>query len=153
MSKLKLTGKVRLRCFKADGSLKWDTGFIKNTITYASLSEVASLVGGIGGTAFAYLAVGTDSTAEDPNHTALQAEITSGGLSRASVTPSLITVNQTDDTLQWKHTWSATASFTVEEVGVFNDASAGTMLGRKLTGSKGVDSGETLEGVYEVTFS
>lgn len=147
----KMTGQVRLIAHHKDGTLKWDTGFMRNTSTTASLSERSGLLGNTGSkTAFTYLAVGTDSTAESGAHTALQAEITDTGLERASATVSQETTTETNDTLQLLKVWTATGAKTVEEVGVFNAASAGTMLARKLTTSKGLTNGETLTGIYQL---
>jgi len=53
------SGRYKLDCFNADGSLKWSTDWIKNTITNTGKAEEANLVSGLGGTAFTYLAVGT----------------------------------------------------------------------------------------------
>ena len=150
---MKITGRARLQCFRKDGSLKWDTGILNNTIAVSGLPAVTSLVGGLGASAFTYIAVGTDNTAESSSHTALQDEITTGGLERASATVTQETDTETDDTLKLENTWTASDSHTVEEVGIFNAASDGTMLGRKLTGTKTVDSGETLKGTYSVAFS
>lgn len=152
---IKLKGRARLQCFRQDGSLKWDTGVLNNTIAVAGLDPVTDLIGNVSGTAspFTYIAVGTDSTDESSDHTALQDEITTGGLERASATVTQETDTETNDTLKLENTWTASASHTVEEVGIFNDSSAGTMLGRKLTGTKTVDSGETLKGTYSVTLS
>ena len=153
-SGLNIIGQIRLQCHDKEGNLRWDTGFIKNTITNAGKAEVAGLVGNSGSpTAFTYLAVGTDNTAPAATQTALQAEITDSGLERASATVSLETTTVTDDTLQLQKVWTATGSKTVEEIGIFNDASAGTMLGRALTTSKAVTSGETLTGTYQVIFA
>lgn len=152
--KLGIKGQVRLQCFDENGNLKWDTGFMKNTITNAGLGVISGLVGNVGSeVAFTYLAVGTSNTAESAAHTALQAEITDSGLERAAATVSQETTTQTDDTLQLTKTWSVTGTKTVEEIGAFNDASAGTMLGRKLTTSKSVVSGDTLIGTYQFVFA
>ena len=153
-NKFGIIGRVRLECYDKDGNLKWDTGFMKNTITNAGLGVVSGLVGNVDSqTAFTYLAVGTSSTAESAAHTALQAEITTGGLERAAATVSRETTNQTNDTLQLTYTWTSSASHTVEETGAFNDASAGTMLGRKLTGSKSVVNTDQLVGTYQFIFA
>ena len=154
MGNVKLTGIVRLVCKRADGTIKWDTGFMKNTITNASLAIVSGLVGNTGSeTAFTYLAVGENNADESAGHTALQAEIEDSGLARAAATVSQVTTTQTDDTLQLTKTWTASGSKTVEEVGIFNASSGGTMLGRKKTGSKAVINGETLTGTYKIVFS
>ena len=152
--KVGVTGRVKLECHRADGSLKWATDWMKNTITATGLGAVSGLVGDVGSeTAFGYLAVGTDSTAADKTQTALVAEITTGGLERASATVTQETTTDTDDTVQFVKQWTASASHTVEEIGIFNASSSGVMLGRKVTGSKSLESGETLTATYQVIFA
>ena len=152
--KIGIKGQVRLQCFRKDGSLKWDTGFMRNTITTASLAIISGLVGNTGSeVAFTYLAVGTDNTAESDAHTALQAETSTNGLERAAATVSQETTAETDDTLQLTKTWTATGTIVVEEVGAFNAGAAGTMLGRKLTTTKTVNNAEQLVGTYQFIFS
>lgn len=149
-----LQGRVRLECKGADGELKWDTGWIKNTITNGGKAEVAGLTGNTGSpTAFTYLAVGTSSTAPAAAQTALQAELSSDGLSRAAATVSRTTTTVTNDTLRLVKAFSVTGTQTVEEAGIFNDPTAGTMLGRALTGSKAVVNGDTLTVTYDVAFA
>ncbi len=151
---LKITGQIRLQCFTKDGKSKWDTGFIKNIATNAGKAAVAGLVGNTGGlTAFTYLAVGTSNTAVNATDTALGAEVSTSGLARASATVSRITTTVTNDTLQLTYTWTASGSVTVQEVGAFNAASIGTMLGHALTGAKSVASGDILVGTYTFKFS
>ena len=151
---MKIEGRVKLTCYKQDGSLKWTTGWLKNTITNAGLAAVARLVGyDLGGDRFRYLAVGTNNAAESAAHTTLTTELTDSGLARVAATVTRVTTTQTNDTLHLTHTWNVTATKTVEEVGVFDASSAGTMLGRKLTGSKAVENGDDLKGEYEIQFS
>jgi hypothetical protein len=153
-AKLSIKGYVRLQIHRADGTLREDTGFMKNTITNAALAALSGLVGNTGSqVAFTYLAVGTDNTAAAATQTALIAEITDSGLERAAATVSRVTTTQTNDTLQLLKAWTASGSKTVEEVGAFNDASAGVMLGRKVTGSKALTSGETLTVTYKFVFA
>lgn len=154
MDNIGIKGYVRLICYDKDGKLKWDTGEMRNTITNASLAVVSGLVGNTGSqTAFTYLAVGTSATAESAAHTALQAEIVDSGLARAAATVTRQTTTQTNDTLQLYKEWSVTGTKTVEEVGAFNAASAGTMFGRKLTTSKAVVSGDSIQGTYKFVFA
>lgn len=153
-SKVGLKGRARLQCFDKDGNLKWDTGFMRNTIASAGKAVVAGLIGNSGSpTAFTYLAVGTSATAESASHTALQAEITDSGLARASATVALVTTTVTNDTLRLTKTFSVTGTKTIEEIGIFNAVSAGTMLGRKLTTSKAVSSGDSLQATYDIQVS
>jgi len=42
------TGCFKLDCFNIDGSLKWSTDWIKNTITNTGKAEEANLVSGLG---------------------------------------------------------------------------------------------------------
>ena len=122
----------------------------RNKMTNASLAVISGLVGNTGSqTAFTYLAVGTDSTAVSNAHTALQAEITDSGLARASATVSRATTTQTNDTLQLVKTWTATGTKTIQEIGIFNDASAGTMLARALTGGQAVINTNVITATYK----
>lgn len=153
MDSINLAGTIKLDCYKADGSLKWTTGWLKNGITNAGFAQLALLAGDASATPFTYLAVGTSSTAFAASQTALQAETVTNGLERAAATVSRVTTTQTNDTLQLVKTWTATGSVTVEEIGMFNASSAGTMLNRALTGSKAVVNGETLAATYKVKFA
>ena len=129
---------------------------MENVITNAGLAAMAGLDGNTGSiTAFTYLAVGSDATAASAGQTALISEITTAGLGRASATVSRSTTNQTNDTLQFDKTWSASGAITVEEIGVFNNATAGlgTMLARKVTGTKTLANGEDLIATYKIIFT
>jgi len=153
MDNMGIQGQVRLECRRPDGSLKWDTGWIKNGISNAGKAQVALLAGDGSATPFTYLAVGTSSTAFASSQTALQAETTTNGLERAAATVSRTTTTETNDTLQLTKTWTATGTVVVEEIGIFNAASAGTMLGRALTSTKTIANGETLAATYKVKFA
>ena len=149
----KLEGRIRMVCHDKEGNLKWDTGEIKNTVTNAAFAQLALLAGDATAVPFTYLAVGTSNTAPAASQTALGGEITDSGLARAAATVSRVTTTQTNDTLQLVKAWTATGSKTVEEVGIFNDASAGTMLGRALTSTKSLVNGEILTITYKVKFA
>lgn len=146
-------GRVKLECRRADGSLKWETDWISNVFTNAGKAQAALLYGDASATPFTYLAVGTSSTAAAATDTTLGAEIVDSGLERAAGTVSRVNTSVTNDTFQITKTWTATGSKTVEEVGVFNAVSGGTMGNRALTTSKAVASGETLTGTYQVRFA
>ena len=150
----KVRGFIRLQIRDKDGNIRDDTGFMENVITNTGLAAMAGLVGNTGSQiAFTYLAVGSGSTAASASQTALVTEITTNGLQRASATVSRSTTNQTNDTLQFDKTWSASGALTVEEIGVFNDATTGIMLARKVTGTKTLASGEDLIATYKIIFT
>ncbi len=147
-------GQIRLQCHRADGSLKFDTGFIRNTITNAGKAAMAGLTGNTGAvTAFTYLAVGTSNTAPAASQTALGAETTTLGLARASATVSRVTTTQTNDTLQLTKAWTVSGTVTIEEIGIFNASSSGIMLGRALTTSKVLANTDVLTATYQVIFA
>jgi len=92
-------------------------------LTNTGFARFATLAGGD----FKYMALGTDDTAFSASDTALGSEITDSGLARTSGTVSYVTTNVTNDTMQITHQWTATATKTVAESGIFNASSGGTM--------------------------
>lgn len=153
METLHIKGKFRLVCRDASGNIKWDTGFMSNLITSAGKAQLALLAGDASATPFTYLELGTSSTAVNVSQTALQAAITDSGLARAAATVSRVTTTVTNDTLQLVYEWTASGTKAIEEIGIFNAASSGTMLGRALTTTKSVVSGDSLEATYKVIFA
>lgn len=117
------------------------------TFTNAGMAAVAGLVNGNGAiTEFTYLAIGSGDTAEAATQTALVTEITTNGGARASASVSRVTTTVTNDTAQWVKTWTFTGSLSINECGVLNAASSGTMLMRhKFTATKNVENGDSLE--------
>lgn len=149
---IKVEGWVELECRDRHGNLKWKHR-THNGITNAGFAQLALLAGDASAVPFTYLAVGTSSTAFAASQTALQGEISTSGLARAAATVSRVTTTQTNDTLQLAYTWTASGSVTVEEIGVFNAASNGTMLGRALTTTKSLTNTDQLIATYKVKFS
>lgn len=135
-----------------DGNVR-DSWTVDNLVTNAGKAQLALLTGDASAVPFTYIAVGTSATAVAATDTTLTAEIVDTGLERAAGTVSRITTTVANDTFQITKTWTATGSKTIEEVGVFNAASAGTMLSHALTTSKAVSSGETITGTYQLRFS
>ena len=145
-----LSTEITLKCFRVDGSLKWEE-VLHNTLTNTGFAALAGLAGNVDSqVAFTYLALGTSSTATAATQTALVAEIADSGLTRVAATVSRETTTVTNDTLQLLNTWTASGSKSIEEIGIFNASSAGVMLGRALTTTKAIVSGETIQGTYKV---
>lgn len=152
---LKFTGvdhRLKLAFLERYGTVReaWE---VNNSVVSAGKAQLALLAGDASATPFTYLEVGTSSTAVNVSQTALQAAITDTGLARAAATVSRSTTNVANDTLNLAYTWTASGSKTVEEIGVFNANSAGTMLARALTTSKALTNGETLAATYKVIFA
>ena len=149
---LKLKGTYHFEIKDTDGNVR-DSWTVENVVTNAGKAQLALLAGDASAVPFTYLAVGTSATAVAATDTTLTAEVTTNGLERAVGTVSRITTTVANDTFQITKTWTATGSVSVEEVGVFNAASAGTMLSHALTGTKAVTTGETLTGQYTLAFA
>jgi hypothetical protein len=149
---LKIKGSYNFKIFDVNGNLK-DEWEVDNLVVTAGKAQLALLAGDATATPFTYLELGTSSTATSAGQTALQAAITDTGLARAAATVSRTTTTVTNDTLQLVYTWTASGSKTIEEIGVFNASSAGTMLSRALTTSKSVVNGETFQATYKLAFS
>lgn len=152
MDRTKLKGIYNFEIRDKDGNVrdKWE---VENLVTNAGFAQLALLAGDASAVPFTYIAVGTSSTAVAATDTTLNAEITDTGLERAAGTVSRVTTTVANDTYKITYTWTATGSKTVEEVGVFNAASSGTMLSHALTTSKAISSGETLTGTYTLKFA
>ena len=148
---LKVTGTYNFKHIR-DGAVldEWD---VNNLVTSAGKALLASLAGDASAVPFTYLALGTSNTAPAIGQTTLVAEITDTGLARAAATVSRVTTTVTNDTLQLVYTWTASGTKTVEEVGVFNAASAGTMLSRALTTTRNFVNNDTFTVTYKVAFA
>ncbi len=150
--RIKLTGKYEMICTDKDGNLKW-RDVVENLVTNAGKAQLALLAGDATATPFTYIAVGTSTTAVAVTDTTLTAEIVDTGLQRVAGTVTRITTSVTNDTYKVSTTFTATGTKTVEEVGVFNASSAGTMLSHALTGSKALASTDNLAVNYTLQFS
>ena len=147
-----LKGTYTFEIRDVDGNIR-DSFTVDNIVTNAGKQQLALLTGDPTAVPFTYLALGTSSTAVAATDTQLTAEIVDTGLERAAGTVSRVTTTTTNDTFQITKTWTATGAKTVEEVGVFNAASTGTLLSHSLTTSKTVANGETITGTYQLRFS
>lgn len=134
------------------GNIK-DSWKVDNAVMNAGFAQLALLTGDASAVPFTYIAVGTSNTAVNATQTTLVSEVTDSGLERASGTVSRATTTVTNDTFQIVKVFSVTGSKTVEEVGVFNASSTGTMLSRALTTSKALSSGDTFTVTYQLKFS
>jgi len=100
-----------------------------------------------------YIAVGTSSTAAAATQTALGAEIVDSGLARATATLSRVTTTETNDTAQLVKQFTVSGTKAVTESGIFNAASAGTMVARQVFSAINVSSGDTLQISWKLSVS
>jgi hypothetical protein len=128
-------------------------GLRHNSIVKAGMEAVAGLIlTDVGGTAFDYVAFGSNNTAVTVNDTALGTEI-----KRKAGTGTKVTTTYTNDTAQLTATFSSadglTGTSTVWECGMFNDATAGTMLFRQVYSAADTlnwDAGDTYQLILKV---
>ena len=145
--KVGLHGKFRITCLR-DNEVVAERE-VTNTIMNAGLAEITGLMlNDVGGTAFDYLAVGTSATAPNATQTALVAEVY-----RIASTGSQETDSVSNDTARLTNSIAITASNTLQEAGIFNSSSAGTMLARATYSSLSVNDGDTLNIGYDITLS
>ena len=116
------------------------------TFQNTGIASVAGLINGEVTNFFDYIALGSGETAEAAAQTALVTEITTNGGARAASTNSQVTTTVTNDTAQFLKTFSFTGTLAINECGVFDAASTGTMLMRhKFTSTKNVEDGDSLQ--------
>lgn len=147
-------GFVSATQYDIDGTMIKHLPFTENGITNAGLAAIAGRIGNVGSvTEFTYLALGTSSTAFSVSQTALVAETVISGLARTVATVTRSTTTQTNDTLQFDYTFTAGSAATIEEAGIFNAVSGGTMLARKLTTTFSLGTGQSFVLTYKIIVS
>lgn len=95
--------------------------------TTAGFTELAKLAVGETADEWTHIALGTG-TGQNAGDTTLDTETSASGLARAAATMSTVTTTVTDDTIQAYKVFTAGATATVAEAGVFNASSSGDML-------------------------
>jgi hypothetical protein len=126
-----------------------------NIVTTAGKNALASLLNSAsaGTSLVSHMGFGTSSTAVASPDTALGTELTIGtnGYNRVAVTRS----NPSGNVIQYVATLTGiTASTTIQEAGLFNASSAGTLFAHQLTGAVTLSSSsDSLQITWQVTFS
>jgi len=139
-TKVGLSGKVDYRLRDSTGKLKMERLNVGNIVVNAGKAEVAELIIG-SGTAFSNIAIGTGATqAFAASDTELNTED-----SRDTATTSTDTTDTTGDTSKFVHTFTFSATKTINESGVFNSSSGGDMLCAQYISDINVESGDSLE--------
>ena len=151
INNLKLKGSYEFEIRDINGKVR-DSWKVDNLVVNGGLAFITGLLTGTG-TVPTYIALGTSSTAVAGSQTTLVAEITDSGLERAVATDTQVTTTVTNDTFQLAKTFTATGSKTIEEIGIFNAASSGTMLSRALTTSKAIANGESIAVTYKLVLA
>ena len=144
--KPRVTGHVLVELFGPDGELK-EIREVDNLVVNAGLAHIADqLSASPGEGAMSHMAIGTGSTAAAAGNTALGTEIDRNALT--SRTDSGAVVTYVGDWAAGDGTNSA-----LREAGIFNAASAGTMLARAVYANIDKQAADTLQITWTVTFS
>lgn len=135
-------GEITLQLFDPAGALKQEE-HVDNLIVTTGLAWMAGRFGSSPPTAMSHIAVGTTNTAPVVGNTALAAEA-----ARAALTSTTVTAN--------KVTYQATfgpgvGTGALVESGVFNAASAGTMLNRGVFPVINKGANDTLVVTWDIT--
>lgn len=120
---IKITGDVRIDLFDESGMVK-DTREIKNLVVTVGKTFIASRMVGVAATVMGWMELGTGTTAAAVGDTTLQTVISA---SRVTLTSGTNTTNVVTYIASFP---AGTGTGAVTEAGVFNAASAGTMLCR-----------------------
>jgi hypothetical protein len=141
---LKATGSLRVVVTGKDGQVKEEHDF-KNLVVTVGKNFVASRMVGTASAVMSHMAIGEDDTAAAAGDTALGSEV--GRVSLASATA-------TDNVVTYTATFPAgTGTGAIVEAGIFNAASAGTLLCRTVFAvvNKGAD--DAMSVTWTVTIS
>lgn len=148
---LKVKGTYSFEIRDVNGDVR-DSWSVDNLVVNGGLAFLSGLLNGTG-TVPTYIALGTDSTAVVGTQVALEAEIVDSGLERAVGATSQVQTTVANDSWQITKTFTATGAKTIEEVGIFNNSSGGTMFSRALTTSKALSNSESIAVSYKVVFA
>lgn len=125
----------------------------ENILVTAGIQLLEDLLIGAGGTAFnnanSYIGIGDSNTAPAVGQTDLQAASNKVRVAMDATFPS-----RASQTISWRSTFSTSqGNFSIQEAGVFNNASAGTMLNRLLAALGTKTSATTLQVTCTLTVS
>lgn len=147
--KIKLKGRVGILLIDENGQIKQQNE-IDNLVVDAGLAFIASRMKDASATVMSHMAVGTDNTAAADAQTALIAQHADGRVALDSTT--IVTTTVTNDAVRYIATFAPGASTgALVEAGIFNAASAGTMLCRTVFSVVNKAAGDTLTITWTVT--
>lgn len=140
---IKAKGDVKIELTRADGSV--ESQEIHNLVVDTGLAFIVSRMKDASATAMTHMAIGSGSTAAAAGNTGLGTEL--GRVALTSTTPSA-------NTIQYVASFPAgTGTGSVQEAGILNAASGGTMLCRTVFGLVTKAAGDSMTITWTVTIS
>jgi hypothetical protein len=143
---VRLSGRVHVSLYGPDGRLK-DERNVDNLVVTAGKNHIADqLSASPGEGAMSHMAIGTSATAASAGQTALVAEIDRNALTSRTDSAGVVT---------YVGDWAAGdgTNAGIQEAGIFNASSSGTMLARAVFTSIDKQAGDTLSITWTVTLS
>lgn len=142
---LRAVGRLKIEVIDPNGNVK-DTREVDNLVVDTGRTYIASRMVGTASTVMSHMAIGTGSTAAAAANTALGAEVgTRVALSTFSNSSQVVTAIATFGTSN-----PATAQG-IQEAGIFNASSGGTMLCRTTFSVVNKDPADTLQITWTIT--
>lgn len=144
--KIVATGTLKITVTAPDGAVKQEQE-VKNLVVTTGLGYIASRMKDATATAMSHMAIGTGSTAAVAGNTTLGAES-----ARVALTSTTVTANAVAYVATFPAGTPATLT-AITEAGIFNAASAGTMLCRTTFSVVNKDVGDTMSITWTVTMA
>jgi hypothetical protein len=143
---IKITGNVKIDIIGADGAVK-DSREIKNLVVTVGKNYIASRMKDATATAMTHMELGTGTTAAAVGDTTLQTAISGSRVTLASTTV-------TTSSIAYVASFPAgTGTGAVTEAGIFNAASAGTMLCRTVFSVVNKGAADAMSVTWTITVS
>jgi hypothetical protein len=144
--KIVATGTLKITVTAPDGSIKQEQE-VKNLVVTTGLGFIASRMKDATATAMSHMAIGTNSTAALAANTTLGTESARVALTSTTVTAAAVAYVATFPA-------GTPATLTgIQEAGIFNASSAGTMLCRTVFAIVNKDVGDTMSITWTVTMA
>ena len=143
---IKITGDVKIDIIGADGVVK-DSREIKNLVVTSGKTFIASRIVGVASAIMSHMELGTGTTAAAVGDTALQTAISG---SRVTLTSGTSSTNVVTYVASFP---AGTGTGAVTEAGVFNAASAGTMLCRTVFSVVNKGASDAMSITWTITVS
>lgn len=141
---LKASGSLRVVVTDKNGQVKEDREF-KNLVVTVGKNYVASRMVGTAANVMSNMAIGSGTTAAAAGDTTLQTELGRVALASGSATAAVVTYTASFP--------AGTGTGAVTEAGIFNAASAGTMLCRTVFAVVNKGAGDAMSVTWTVTIS
>jgi hypothetical protein len=129
------------------GNVKQEGGF-RNIVTMSGRAFIVSRMMGTSAAVMSHMGLGTSSTAASAGNTALLTEVGRTAINSTTIS----TTNSANDTITYVATFSAgVATGALTEIGMFNAASAGTMLNRAVFAVVNKAANDSLTITWKIT--